>query len=103
MNRYYRNPDAMWREEDRPREQAMSGLEKGENVADLGTSIILVQGRMHSLNLLGTEIWKLCDGRTLDELAAALEEIFDVAPDVLRKDIVSFLTELKGLGLINEK
>ncbi len=103
MKRYYRNTEAMWREEDQPKAQAMSGLAKGEDVTDMGTSIILAQGRMHSLNILGTEVWKLCDGKTLDDIVTALQNTFDVEPDLLRKDVASFLTELKGLGLINEK
>ncbi len=103
MPRYYRNPEAMWREEDQPKEQAMSSLAKGEDVADMGTSIIMSRGRMHSLNILGTEVWKLCDGKTLDDIVTALQNTFDVQPDILRKDVAAFLTELKGLGLINEK
>lgn len=99
----FRNPDAMWREEDRYRDQAYDGLERGEDVADLGTSIILHSGKMHSLNILGTEIWKLCDGKTVDQIVAALREMFEVEEPALKKDVVEFLEHLKKEGLIHEE
>ena len=99
----YRNPDAQWREEDDSREQAVQGLETGDDVAEIGTSIILYSGKMHSLNILGTEIWKLCDGKTVKEIIAELMEGFDVEEDVLREDVNEFLKRMKEEGLINEK
>lgn len=99
----YRNPDAMWREEDKFKEQAYSALETGEDVSDIGTSIILHSGKMHSFNVLGTEIWKLCDGRTLEDIVSELRKIFEVDEEVLRKDVSEFLEHLKEEGLIHEK
>jgi pyrroloquinoline quinone biosynthesis protein D len=99
----YRNPDAMWREEDIQKEEALHGLDKGEDVSEVGTSIILMHGTMHSLNILGTEVWKLCDGKTLDEIVSKLEDSFEVNKEVLNKDVSSFLTNLKGLGLVYEE
>jgi GeoRSP system PqqD family protein len=91
----YRNPDVMWREEDEYKEQALEGLEKGDDVEDVGTSVLYSGGQMLSLNLLGTEIWKLCDGRTIDEIVSALVESFEVEPEVLRNDVTAFVDELK--------
>jgi GeoRSP system PqqD family protein len=102
MTKYFRNPDALWREEDLPTEQAIKGLEMGEDVAEVGTSIILSHGKMHALNILGTEVWKLCDGRTVDQIVTALRDRFDVEPDVLKTDVESFLKEMKELGLVDE-
>ena len=99
----YRNPDAQWREEDDSREQVFQGLETGDDVAEIGTSIILHSGKMHSLNILGTEIWKLCDGKTVEDIIAELMESFDVEEDVLREDVNEFLKNMKEEGLINEK
>ncbi len=96
----YRNPDILWREEDESREEAYAGLSKGWNVADVGTSVLFSDGIMVSLNLLGTEIWKRCDGRTVDELLAELTTQFDVEPDVLREDALPFLAELEKKGFI---
>lgn len=99
----YRNPDVMWREEDEFREQAYKGLDTGEDVAEIGTSILLHSGKMHSLNVLGTEIWKLCDGKTLEEIISTLMDTFDVEEDVLRKDISEFLQNMKEEGLVHEE
>lgn len=99
----FRNPEAMWREEDASKEDALKGLEKGEDVSGIGTSIILFHGEMHSLNLLGTEIWKLCDGKTFDEIVSELEDSFDVEKEVLERDVNSFVANLKGLGLVYEE
>jgi len=99
----FRNPDAMWREEDIQKEEALESLSKGEDASGLGTSIIMLNGSMHSLNLLGTEIWKLCEGKTLDELVSALEAGFEVERPVLEQDVRGFLNSLKELGLIHEE
>jgi GeoRSP system PqqD family protein len=97
----FRNPDIMWREETGYREQALEGLEKGDDVEDVGTSVLYLGGTVLSLNILGTEIWKLCDGRTVDEIVASLLQSFEVEPDVLEKDVRSFLQELKEKGFIH--
>lgn len=99
----FRNPDVMWREEDEFMEQAYKGLDTGEDVAEIGTSILLHSGKMHSLNILGTEIWKLCDGKTLQEIVSSLREIFDVEEEVLMKDAGEFLQNMKDEGLVHEE
>ena len=101
--KFYRNPDALWRDEDLQREEALKSLEAGEDASEIGTSIILFSGKMHSLNLLGTEIWKLCDGKTVDEIVSVLKESFDAEPEVLKEDVVSFLAHLKELVVVHEK
>lgn len=93
----------MWREEDKFREQAYSGLGKGEDVSDVGTSVVLYSGKMFSFNLLGTEIWRLCDGKTVEDIISELRESFEVEKGVLRKDVIAFLENLKKEGLIYEK
>jgi len=99
----FRNPDAQWREEDEYREKAYKGLESGEDVTEIGTSIVLYSGKMHSLNVLGTEIWKLCDGKTFDDIVSELKESFDVEEGVLREDVSEFLKSMKEEGLIHEE
>ncbi len=96
----YRNPDVMWREEDEYKEQALEGLEKGDDVEEVGTSVLYSGGTMLSLNLLGTEVWKLCDGKTAGEIVSALLEEFDVERDVLSKDVEAFVDELKEKDFI---
>jgi GeoRSP system PqqD family protein len=91
----FRNPDVLWREEDEPRAEAFVGLSQGDDVSEIGTSVLFSDGIMLSLNILGTEIWKQCDGKTLEELSTALLDQFEVEPEVLRKDMMDFLAELK--------
>ncbi|MDA8098711.1 MAG: GeoRSP system PqqD family peptide chaperone [Nitrospiraceae bacterium] len=100
MEKVFRNPDVLWREEDDPKAQAWEGLAKGEDVEDVGTSVLFADGTMLSLNVLGTEIWKRCDGRTVDEIVADLSGQFDVETAVLREDAVAFLAELAEKGFV---
>src|SRR5512140_1744396 len=100
MQRYYRRPEAMWREEEASKDLVMEGFEKGDDVAEIGTSIILFSGKMHALNILGTEIWKVCDGKTMEEIVSELRESFDVEEEVLKKDVCAFLENLKEIGLV---
>ncbi|MBI5665441.1 MAG: GeoRSP system PqqD family peptide chaperone [Nitrospirae bacterium] len=99
----FRNPDVMWREEDEYKEQAYKGLEQGEDVEDIGTSVLYSGGEMLSLNVLGTEIWKRCDGKTIDEIASELVAIFDVESEALKNDTAGFVNELKGKGYLYEE
>ena len=100
MPRVFRNPEVMWREEDQLREQVYEGLERGEDVENTGTSILYADNTIISLNILGTEIWKRCDGLTIEEIVSALIEQFDVDRAVLREDVIKFLSEIKEKGLI---
>ena len=79
MSNVYRNPDVMWREEDESREQAYAGLEQGDDVAEVGTAVLFSDGMMLAVNVLGTEVWKLCDGRSVDAIVAELLQQFDVS------------------------
>ena len=95
-----RNPEVLWREEDESKAEAYAGLAKGEKVDDVGTSVLFADGIMMSLNVLGTEIWKRCDGRSVDEIIAELVTLFDVESAVLKKDALEFLAELKQKDFI---
>jgi len=96
----FRNPEILWREEDDSKAEAYHGLEQGEDVSDVGTSVLFSDGIMLSLNVLGTEIWKRCDGRDVEGIVSDLIQQFDVEPDVLRKDALIFLDELAEKGFI---
>ncbi len=96
----FRNLDILWREEDDSKAEAMQGLAKGDDVTDVGTAVLFSDGVMLSLNILGTEIWKLCDGRTIDEIVSELVMQFDVEPEVVRKDALAFLSDLEQKGFI---
>jgi GeoRSP system PqqD family protein len=101
MRRIQRNPDVLWREEDEQRDQARSALEQGDAAEDIATSLLFNNGIMLSLNILGTEIWKLCDGRTSAEIVTELLTCFEVDEDELRADVTGFLNELAEKGFIH--
>lgn len=94
MKRIHRNPDILWREEDDAVEEVHALLEQGAEAGEIGTAILFSDGTMVTLNLLGTEIWKRCEGLTADEIVAELLQEFDVEEPVLRVDVALFLTEL---------
>jgi len=100
MNTIQRNPDVMWREEADALAAVQSGLERGDDVGEIGTAILFSGGAMLSVNLLGMEIWKLCDGRDFEGIVDALLSEFEVEEEVLRADVRSFLDELKQKGFI---
>jgi hypothetical protein len=54
-----------------------------------------------TLNATSAYIWSLLDqDRTIDVLAAAVVERFDVDFTLARADIQTFIDEIKGLGLL---
>lgn len=56
---------------------------------------------IHSLDEVGTFIWRLIDGkRTVAEILAALVAEYEVAEDAGRRDLEAFMDELAARGLI---
>lgn len=100
MRKIQRNPDVMWREEDEASADAQEALARGEDVGDTGTSVLFCGGTMLSLNLLGTEVWKLCNGRNVAGIVAELLPQFEVEEDMLSEDVEAFLAELAEKGFI---
>ncbi len=100
MGKVHRNPNVMWREEEEGLADARDALDRGETAGEVGTSVLFCGGTMLSLNLLGTEVWKLCDGRKVAGIVAELLPQFEVEEDVLSDDVGAFLAELAEKGFI---
>ena len=100
MHKIRRIPDVLWREEDEQLDQARTALEQGDDAEDIATSLLFNNGVMLSLNILGTEIWKLCDGRTSEDIVSELLTCFEVEEGELRDDVTAFLNELAEKGFI---
>ena len=100
MGKIFHNPNVMWREEQDALESERNALQRGDDAGEKGTSVLFSGGTMLSLNIVGTEIWRVCDGRDLDEVVSALIESFDVPEDQLRGDVTVFLDELAEKGFI---
>lgn len=100
MEKVLRNPDVMWRVEEEIMAETLRALECGEDIAEQGTSVLFSGGTMMALNLVGSEIWKICDGLTVEEIAARLHAQFEVEEDILREDVRFFLDELAEKGFV---
>jgi len=61
-----------------------------------GQAVIVVPATqsMHTLNEVGTFIWQKCEGRTADEVVAAVVEEFEVDDATARADLEAFAREL---------
>jgi len=94
-----RNPAIIWRHEARREAELLAAQEQGEAIDDKGTVILIDNGTMHQLNLLGGEIWRLCDGeRDFDQLVAALAADYDVERSELEEDVRGFVADLQQRG-----
>jgi len=99
--RYRRRPGLPWREEPDAAREALAALEAGRDAGGEGTLLVVERGRITELNLLGGEIWKLCDGTR--DVGAIVEELlprFEVGRDELVRDVVDFLADLAVRGWI---
>jgi GeoRSP system PqqD family protein len=92
MPRIHRNPDVLWRRES----------DSGDEVSQEETvaAILFSGGSMLSVNEFGLELWELCDGKSMDEMVASLLPEYEVAEELLRNDIGSFLDSLSQKGFI---
>jgi len=96
---YQRRPGLPWREEQDAARDALAALEAGRDASREGTLLVVERGRITELNLLGGEIWKLCDGtRDVGAIVEALLPRFEVERDELAGDVRGFLADLVARG-----
>ncbi|HEY6000229.1 MAG TPA: PqqD family peptide modification chaperone [bacterium] len=99
--RWRRRPGLPWREEQDAAREALAALEAGQDAGGEGTLLIVERGRVTELNLLGGEIWKLCDGsRDADAIVETLLPRFEVERDELAADVRAFLADLAARGWV---
>lgn len=100
MKKIKRNPEIVWREEEEMKTRVQEMLKqtgKTEEAGETGTVTLVCSGTMHQLNLLGGEIWKLCDGtRTEKEIGEELLKTFDAERSVLLRDLKKFILDLQN-------
>ena len=90
-----RNPEIVWRIEKRREADVLAAMERGEDVSEHGTVILIASWMMHQLNFVGGRIWALCDGSGSDEeLFATLAGEFQVDPAELSADLTEFINDL---------
>ena len=102
MKLLLRKPDIVWRVEKRREAETQEALERGEDVAERGTVILIISGMMHQLNLVGGMIWSRCDGtRTEQQIIEELAGEFAVDDSVLTEDVHEFIADLLQRGWLN--
>ena len=70
-------------------------------VGDEMVMMSALSGNYVGLSEVGTRIWELIETpQPLDALCAQLQDEFDVAPDVCRTEVETFLNELAGQGAV---
>lgn len=90
-----RSPEIVWRVEKRREADVLAAMERGEDVSEHGTVILIAAGAMHQLNFVAGRIWTLCDGKRSDEeIFALLAGEFSVDPAELQADLNEFLNDL---------
>ena len=100
--RLERNPNIVWRHEARREAELLAAQERGEEIGDKGTVILIDSGTMHQLNLLGGEIWQLCDGQyTLEQIVEQLASDYAVDRSVVEQDVRDFVADLQQRGWLN--
>jgi hypothetical protein len=71
---------------------------------DVAGEVVVVTARdsvLHSLNATATFVWDRADGtRTLEQIAAAMLDEFDVDPATLRRELVDFVDTAVSRGLL---
>jgi len=100
-DRYRRRPGLPWREEQEAARAALAALAAGRDAGGEGTLLVVERGRITELNLLGGEIWKLCDGTR--DVGAIVEELlprFEVGRDELARDVGEFIGDLVARGWV---
>ncbi len=68
-----------------------------------GEAVIIspAENVVRMLNPVGSRIWELCDGsHTLDQIAAALTEEFEVDPAHARESVATFVADLLDKELL---
>jgi hypothetical protein len=87
----------------RKRSEFISQNVCGEKIlVPIGSQVIDMNGLI-TLNETAACIWELlAEDRTLDELAAAVAEEFDVFPERARVDVQTFIDEIAQMGLLEQ-
>jgi len=63
--------------------------------------VVLDARKLHTLNVVGTRVFELCDGtRNLASIAAEIASELDVSAEIVERDTITFLTKMIDEGAI---
>ena len=60
--------------------------------------ITIDQNQVHVFNEVGTRVWELCDGRSLDAIVAEIVSEFEVERPRAARDVRAFAARLVAVG-----
>lgn len=72
----------------------------------IGERFVLVNiedNNILKLNETGSEIWSSLDGRDINEVAAHIQEVFDVSQEDALSDVRDFLEDMHKRGLVEQQ
>ncbi|AKT43456.1 PqqD family peptide modification chaperone [Chondromyces crocatus] len=86
-------------------QEQMQRVERSPNVAWRildGVAVLVVPSSpaIQTLNEVGSLVWQLADGRSLDAIVDAVVREFEVEEAQARADVEHFVSELEGLGML---
>ncbi len=61
-----------------------------------------LEDELYSLNETGREVWRLLDGRTLDDVVEALAMDYDASREEIDADVRGLLSELLRRGIVGQ-
>jgi hypothetical protein len=59
-------------------------------------------GKAHVINGSAARVWKLCDGRSMDDLVAEFAASYERTPGSVRADVERIVATFRELGLLVE-
>ena len=62
--------------------------------------VVIDAKQLHTLNAVGTRVWELCVGRSVDAIADAVVGEFEVERETALADVTRFVTELTATGAL---
>lgn len=62
--------------------------------------VVIDDKRLHTLNEVGTRVWELCDGRSLEAIADAIVDEFEIDKPTALEDVQRFVDELRACGAL---
>ncbi|MHB1011580.1 MAG: PqqD family peptide modification chaperone [Desulfobacteria bacterium] len=94
-----RNPVVVWRLEKGLHEIAWEKARKEEEYEDLGVLTLMVEGKIHQLNLVGAEIWIRLNGiSALGKISAEVAALFSWDPEDAEEAVLEFLRGIEEKG-----
>jgi len=96
-----RNPEVVWRLEKGLHEIAWEKARKEEEYEDLGVLTLMVQGKIHQLNLVGAEIWTRLNGiSALGKISTEVAALFSWDPEEAEEAVLEFLRGIEEKGWV---